>query len=483
MNILPFGFPMGGATGAGATLQPPAGFDFGFAVALDGVFAGAAPVIADGTMPPLAGTAGNTFSIVSLPAGQLPANQTASGAVPVETSNLRPLPMSMAQLLTTATPISTPQTPVAAPGEASPQSAVQSPTETLFHGKPVAAEKSIVAVADMTAAATSQPETIPPAPEAPQANTGRAKGRVASEPELPAKDLEVQPGEADLAAVPTAAAAPAMAVAASPIAIAMQPPSAAAAAVEPAPAPAPAPGQRKTASRTGPAADGQAPALAGTTSQADARFGDVMAKLGNDGQNGSGNGADTGQHPAATPIEKPAGAPTAQPLFQHASAIDPLRQASPQAPAPAVAHEAEIAARPGHLGHALGVEIASKIQSGEETLRVRLNPAELGRVEVTLAFDDRGSLQATMRTESAQALDLLRQDVPDLARTLDQAGVRTDAQSFRFESRAGDGGGQNAPHQQQRGNQQHAAAEQGDFETDDQPYRAIRSDGRVDLLA
>ena len=487
MNILPFGFPMGGTTGAGATLQPPAGFSFGFAVALDGVFAGTAPVMADGSMPPLAESAANTFSIAALPAGQLPAIDTPNGEAPVETSNILPLPMSMAQLLTTATPISAQQTAVAAPGEAASKPAAQMPIEAPLPNKPVTVEEGVDAVAGMTAALTSQSETIPPGPEAPQANTGRAKGRAASEPELPAKDLAVKSTEADLGApVPTATAAPALAVAASPIAVAVQPPAArvAASATAVEAAPSPVSGQRKLAPRTGPAPDGQTPTLADATSQADARFGDVVAKLRNDGQNGSGSGADTGQHSAATPIEKPAGAPTAQPAFQPA---DPLRRTALQspahAPAPAVAHEAEIAARPGHLGHSLGVEIASKIQSGEEMLRVRLNPAELGRVEVTLAFDDRGSLQATMRTDSAQALDLLRQDVPELARTLDQAGVRTDAQSFRFESRAGDGGGQNAPHQQQRGNQQHAAAEQGDFETDDQPYRAIRSDGRVDLLA
>lgn len=155
--------------------------------------------------------------------------------------------------------------------------------------------------------------------------------------------------------------------------------------------------------------------------------------------------------------------------------------ATPAAPLP---QEPVVATRPGQFGHAMGVEIARKVEAGEETLRVRLNPDNLGRVEVTLAFED-GNLKATVRAESQRALDLLRQDMPDLARTLDQAGVRTDAQSFRFEARADTGGGQQQGNgqQQQRGqNPQQQRAHADDLEPIP-AYRAIRADGQVDLLA
>ncbi|MBC9032564.1 flagellar hook-length control protein FliK [Sphingomonas sp. JC676] len=155
------------------------------------------------------------------------------------------------------------------------------------------------------------------------------------------------------------------------------------------------------------------------------------------------------------------------------------------APSPAAAaSDPMIPARAGQLGHALGVEIARKVGAGEDTLRVRLNPVELGRVEVTLAFDDRGNMRATMRAESQHALDLLRQDAPDLGRALDSAGIRADAQSFRFESRSdgngGSAGGQTGQHQS-RGNSQHAFNDEP--ETPAPAYRAIRNDGQVDLLA
>ena len=61
--------------------------------------------------------------------------------------------------------------------------------------------------------------------------------------------------------------------------------------------------------------------------------------------------------------------------------------------------------------------------------------------------------------------------------------MRTDAQSFRFESPADTGGGQSTSQHQRGNSQHHASAEHGDFETEHQPYRQIRGDGRVDLLA
>lgn len=200
---------------------------------------------------------------------------------------------------------------------------------------------------------------------------------------------------------------------------------------------------------------------------------------------GDSTGADANADGQAQPEVRLAAAGKAEaaaPQFplpaQAVASVDSARATA----APALA-EPVIEARAGHLGQSLGVEIARKVELGEETLRIRLNPVELGRIEVTLAFDDKGSLQATVRTESAQAMDLLRQDAPDLARTLDQAGVRTDAQSFRFENRGGDGGGGGQQAQQQQQNRGQFASPDDDAAIAESIYRPIRSDGQVDLLA
>lgn len=230
---------------------------------------------------------------------------------------------------------------------------------------------------------------------------------------------------------------------------------------------------RKSAPANAPAGNTTQPAAnAATPSTAD--FANAVAAR------GDSTGGETNADAQGQPDARPAGlarTDTSAPAFQ------PIHSAANNStPASAPAAEPVIEARAGHLGHSLGVEIARKVEMGEETLRIRLNPIELGRIEVTLAFDDKGSLQATVRTESAQAMDLLRQDAPDLARTLDQAGVRTDAQSFRFENRGGDGGGQQAQQQGQQNRGQFASSDD-DAAIAEPIYRPIRSDGQVDLLA
>lgn len=235
------------------------------------------------------------------------------------------------------------------------------------------------------------------------------------------------------------------------------------------------------------------PATTMLTTDADTKPGDVqqaVASRSDGGEAKSGNGENTGQQAFAQQL---AAADTsragAAPAAGHGATFAPAAMQAPaavpaQAAAAATAAEPVIHARPGELGRNLGVEIARKVDAGEDTLRVRLNPAELGRVEVTLAFDDKGRVQATMRAESQHTLALLRQDAPDLGRALDQAGIRNDAASFRFESRDGgsgsSAGGQSAFQQQSRGGSQQF---RDDPESQPAAYRPIRSDGQVDLIA
>lgn len=473
MNILPFGFPIGGAPGA--TLQlPPSGL--GFAVALDGAQAGGMGLLDGLVSTPLPAQMRAAAPLAHgaqpgvLPAVPLSQLLTTAARIPGSTAPAMETPTGEATVPAVLQPTVTPAAEPASPGAAKPAAAVATPTTPNPPETPDA--QPVLPAADA------------PQPVSGEATAGETPAVVKAEPQEPTEPSP-EPAEAVLGAAPAAtplivatpAATPIAAAAAAPI---PQAPIAQHEAETSVGTPRKTAAARASAGVVGTPVDGNAAAPA-------EGFADVVAKLGDaDGQQRAG--ADTGQQQQAMPQEaaKPAAGTQPATHFQPAPAGEAARPVSLAAAAAAAptAHEPEVHAQPGHLGQSLGVEIARKIEAGEETLRVRLNPGELGRVEVTLNFDDRGSLQATMRTESAQALDLLRKDVPELARTLDQAGVRTDAQSFRFESRTGDGSGnQNGAQQQQRGQQHHAAAPQGDFETDDQPYRAIRGDGRVDLLA
>ncbi|GGB74374.1 hypothetical protein GCM10010833_31980 [Blastomonas aquatica] len=94
-----------------------------------------------------------------------------------------------------------------------------------------------------------------------------------------------------------------------------------------------------------------------------------------------------------------------------------------------------MSARPGEIGHQLGIEIARRSQDGRDNLTVRLDPVELGKIQIRIQFDDQGSLRAQVSAESAVALEMLRRDSGDLVRALNDAGIRTDAQSFQFDAR------------------------------------------------
>lgn len=144
----------------------------------------------------------------------------------------------------------------------------------------------------------------------------------------------------------------------------------------------------------------------------------------------SGRQAESGDPAEAGPDATPALAPTSS------------RDAMPNSPARAEASPVIAAASP-RFGEELGIAIARHASRGPEgsaeTLTVRLDPPEHGRIEVRLHFEDGGPLRAVVAASNASTLDLLRRDSADLARALAQAGVSTDAQSFSFGSQSGQG--------------------------------------------
>jgi flagellar hook-length control protein FliK len=257
---------------------------------------------------------------------------------------------------------------------------------------------------------------------------------------------------------------------------------------QPTPAQQPA-AQSKTGAVTGPryakadAMTGNDAAPAQTTNDKMTDLADAVAARPHGGGADGGTAGDHGQQSFGQQLaaaDTRHGGTGAVPFPTASGHVAPAANAAPATPAA----EPVLNARAGELGRSLGVEIARKVDAGEDMLRVRMNPAELGRVEVTLAFDDKGRVQATMRAESQHTLELLRQEAPDLGRALDQAGIRSDASSFRFESRDGGtgsgGNGQQASQQQSRGGNQQFHDEP-DAQT--AAYRPIRGDGQVDLIA
>jgi hypothetical protein len=192
---------------------------------------------------------------------------------------------------------------------------------------------------------------------------------------------------------------------------------------------------------------------------------------------------------------------------------DGNRQSAPQpaAPAPAAAHAAattlpafdplaattahgathtgdpaasEHRARASAIGEDVGIAIVRHADSGSgDVLVIRLDPAELGKIEVRLRMDEARQLSAEVTADQPATLDLLRRDSDNLTRALNDAGFRADDQSLRFDSRSFGQSDQQA--QQGRRIASRAYLNDGDaanVQSTPTPVQ-VRSLGRVDLVA
>lgn len=176
------------------------------------------------------------------------------------------------------------------------------------------------------------------------------------------------------------------------------------------------------------------------------------------------------------------------PLFSQTLTGTASRPAAlPYAPAAQSAPQsATVSVQQGQFGNDIGVEIARALDNGGDDLLIRLDPRHMGRIDVRLSFDHDGVLRAVLSADSASSLDMLRRESTDLGRALADAGIRSDGQSLRFDSRSGGQGGQRwqgEQGQRQAGIHSQGGAADGFGGSDDPIYRSLRSSGHVDLMA
>jgi chemotaxis protein MotD len=92
----------------------------------------------------------------------------------------------------------------------------------------------------------------------------------------------------------------------------------------------------------------------------------------------------------------------------------------------------------------LAIQIAANAQSGRSRFDIRLDPAELGRIDVRLDVDRHGHVTSHLIVEKAETLAMLRQDAPQLQRALEDAGLKTGNNGLQFSLRdqsSGNNGG------------------------------------------
>jgi chemotaxis protein MotD len=126
--------------------------------------------------------------------------------------------------------------------------------------------------------------------------------------------------------------------------------------------------------------------------------------------------------PAAPDVNTPVSNALQQPL-----------QTAPAAAAPQLT--ATVATNAPVPLNGVAVEIAQNAKSGKSSFDIRLDPAELGRIDVRLEVDKHGNVTSHLTVEKPETLTMLRQDAPQLQRALEQAGLKTSDSGLQFSLR------------------------------------------------
>ena len=121
-------------------------------------------------------------------------------------------------------------------------------------------------------------------------------------------------------------------------------------------------------------------------------------------------------------------------LAQQAQLTALSRDASPAAAAPAAPPPPMAQAAAVPLA-GVAIQIASMAQAGTNHFEIRLDPPELGRIEVRLAVDRDGHTTTSLIADRSDTLDLLRRDASGLERALQDAGLKTADNSLQFSLR------------------------------------------------
>jgi flagellar hook-length control protein FliK len=156
---------------------------------------------------------------------------------------------------------------------------------------------------------------------------------------------------------------------------------------------------------------------------------------------------------AALPQQQTPQQPQQQPALPDAANLPAMTAAPVQAANHAALNTTvQVTAQPATPDvSSLAVEIAARSQSGARQFDIRLDPPELGRVEVRLSIDATGKAEAHMTADQPDTLSLLQKDSGSLTQALRDAGLDVSDNGLNFSLRSGqqgrdnDGQGGSAP--------------------------------------
>jgi flagellar hook-length control protein FliK len=95
----------------------------------------------------------------------------------------------------------------------------------------------------------------------------------------------------------------------------------------------------------------------------------------------------------------------------------------------------------------LAFEIATQASNGKNQFEIRLDPPELGRIEVKLNVDRDGNVSTHLVADRSDTLDLLKRDSASLERALQDSGLKTSDSGLQFSLRQQDSSNDDTPAQ------------------------------------
>ncbi|EGP08654.1 flagellar hook-length control protein [Bradyrhizobiaceae bacterium SG-6C] len=154
--------------------------------------------------------------------------------------------------------------------------------------------------------------------------------------------------------------------------------------------------------------------------------------------------------PTDPALVQPSATPQQQPIQTHAANLTAI---------PVPTANSTLADAPVPL-NGLAADIALRAAGGNSRFEIRLDPAELGRIDVRLDVDKHGNVTSHLTVERPSTLDMLRNDAPRLQQALEDAGLKTGDSGLQFSLRDQSSSGRDGDNGSGRNSQRVVIAEE-----------------------
>jgi flagellar hook-length control protein FliK len=174
------------------------------------------------------------------------------------------------------------------------------------------------------------------------------------------------------------------------------------------------------------------------------------------------------------PVSEPAARADLAPVASAALGSRPATEAVAMAHPRVVVHPATTQ---------VAVAVARAVEDGVDRISIKLQPPELGRIDVRLDLGTDGRVQAVILAERPATLEILQRDARDLERALNNAGLDAGNGGLSFGLRSNNGNGQGGGHGP-AGHDRRAMPETQPGDTPPAPFQRpnrAAGDGRLDI--